>query len=621
MHLPRFRREPEVVVPRWRQLPSGLFIPSSVAHRLETMRDEPLLPAELVLPTAPVAVVDRLPTSADQMVGALNEEELGLPPASLDELLDWARLLPFEPLMLLFGRIAARIWHMRDDAAAQLRLMESWRMPNLLAAATAAMERDRGGMRMVVFAEQYLTALQRVLVDRARPRGLNQGASEPELRGGIAAYFATSTVVSAADADLREGDAPPERWFAYQLKNAVYNNRPSLVNVLTRYHELLDVLPHQFVGHTQHCDINAWMRDIHGLAPIEQPAVGFYAYAMTHALEENPPFEELSVVTHPFARSALADRVDRIEDLLSAPRNWYREAFGETDDDLDTLAWERRPFLQRPFLRSVDGRWILLFPRAMESWLGEGLHYRALDAAAVRGETRRYNNFFGHLVERYCLELAQSAYPLDRPVGSGRAHPEQVYGRRGGRRTFDIALDFGTDLVAIEIVAARVTAEMQVYGRPELLAAELEKMIFKKVRQIASPVAAVLSGEAQIPDVRAAEIARVWPLIVTAGPIVVTELLWGQIDAMTPPELRVARVGPLCILDIDDFELLLAMGAVGHHLPTLLATWRGGPYRDLDFARFAHQELRIDPALRLPIISDRYEALGRRTRETLFPRP
>ncbi len=181
---------------------------------------------------------------------------------------------------------------------------------------------------------------------------------------------------------------------------------------------------------------------------------------MTNVLDEDAPVDTRSLIRHPFGESVLADRVERIEEILSASRADYAEAFSELGEGSDAIAWERRPFLQHPFLRCEDGAWLLLFPRAAESWLGEGLHFRSLDAAAVKEETRRYNNFFGHLFERYCFDLAVSAYPLDRVLGSGRAHPEQAYGRRGGLRTFDIALDFGPDLIAIETVAARLTAEM-----------------------------------------------------------------------------------------------------------------------------------------------------------------
>jgi hypothetical protein len=87
--------------------------------------------------------------------------------------------------------------------------------------------------------------------------------------------------------------------------------------------------------------------------------------------------------------------------------------------------------------------------------------------------------------------------------------------------------------------------------------------------------------------------------------MLVTELLWDQIDAMLPPALDAPRIGPLSVMDIDDFELLLAMGAAGQHLPPLIRRWREGAYCRLDFARYAHLELRVDPALRLPIINER----------------
>src|SRR5438132_543752 len=109
MHLPRFLRGPEIVVPRWRQLPSGLFVPSSVADHVVAPGVHQAVPEEFRTPTPPVAIVERLPTSADQMIGALNEEELGLPASSLEDLLEWGRLLPLEPAMLLLARIAAAL--------------------------------------------------------------------------------------------------------------------------------------------------------------------------------------------------------------------------------------------------------------------------------------------------------------------------------------------------------------------------------------------------------------------------------------------------------------------------------------------------------------------------------
>jgi hypothetical protein len=119
----------EIVVPAWRMLPSGLIVPSSVADRLESGRPEIAVPPELTLSPAPVAVVEQLPVSADQMGGAINEEELGLPPADLDELIAKVPELPFEHAFLLIARIAAAVWHMREDAERQLELVRTFKMP------------------------------------------------------------------------------------------------------------------------------------------------------------------------------------------------------------------------------------------------------------------------------------------------------------------------------------------------------------------------------------------------------------------------------------------------------------------------------------------------------------
>lgn len=143
-------------------------------------------------------------------------------------------------------------------------------------------------------------------------------------------------------------------------------------------------------------------------------------------------------------------------ELLSAPRAWYQQQFAELGDDLNTLAWERRPFLRRPFLQLDDGQWLLIGPRAIESWLGDGFLHRAMQCANHRGETLRLRGFLGAVFERYCLELTKSVYPGERPPGGGRVYGEQAYNRRGRQLTSDVAIDLGPDLVMIEVVARRL---------------------------------------------------------------------------------------------------------------------------------------------------------------------
>jgi hypothetical protein len=301
---------------------------------------------------------------------------------------------------------------------------------------------------------------------------------------------------------------------------------------------------------------------------------------------------------------------------LSAPRAWYQEQFTELGDDLDTLAWERRPFLRRPFLRLEDGQWLLIAPRAIESWLGEGFMHRAMEAAERRGESLRLRGFLGAVFERYCLDLTRSVYIGERPPGGGRVYGEQEYNRGGGQLTSDVAIDLGPDIVMIEVVARRLTQEMQVFGDREVLERNLAPMLFNKMAQLGRVATDLFAGAATLPDVNIGHVERLWPVLVTAGDLMQTEILWDRIDDRMPEALRGGRVQPLTVLDLGDFELLLGLVAEGESLPSILARKAAGPYRRLELSRLVVDELRIDPPLtmRPPVLNDRWEALGQEMR-------
>ena len=603
---------PVVFAPRFRQLDSGLFVPSSVADRIAETPPEIWLPPELRQPAQPIAIVDDLPMSADQFAGAMNEEELGLPVSTLDSLVGLVRLLPFERCILLAARLQAKLYDIREDADAQVEIVRYWGMIELADAIEEVLRRHRAeNRRLVVFAEQYLTVLQRLLVEQAEALTMDYEPNDLDLKRMIRALFAAATVTSSADADLKDlrVDADPERWLIYTLKNGLYNARPNLVNEVTRARQLFGILAPD-LQHDQFIPIDDWFREDYGLSAKEQLVAGFAAGALVQAFNDEVDVGERSLTAPPIWRGELEDRSAEIEAMLAATRDEYAAAFAELPGGIEAVAWERRPFLQRPFLRFENGQWMLIAPRMISSWMGEGILHRVIESAQRRNESLRASRFVGALFERYCLDLARSAFPGHRPVGGGRVHGEQPYEMRQGRRlTSDIAIDLGTDLVLVEVVSARLTAEMQVFGNAELLERNLERMLFKKIRQIGDVVSHVLEGTATVPGVEPTQIQRVWPVIVTAGELMQTELLWDQIDASIPNALRQACVAALNVFDIGDFELLLALISDGQSLTEILRRKSEGRYRRLEISRFAFDELRIDPLLRLPVIEERWNTL------------
>jgi len=173
----------------------------------------------------------------------------------------------------------------------------------------------------------------------------------------------------------------------------------------------------------------------------------------------------------------------------------------------------------------------------------------------------------------------------------------------------------------VEVVAARFATDVRVYGNPELLTAALERMLFKKMAQLGRVTAAMLVGDAMIPDVDPSHVERVWPVIVVGGELMHTELLWDRIDAELPSELAGGRVQPLTALDLEDFELLLGLVSEGSYLPEVLGRKSAGPFRRLGLARFMHEELHLAVPLmqRPPVLEQRWTALGEQAQAIHFP--
>jgi hypothetical protein len=371
------------------------------------------------------------------------------------------------------------------------------------------------------------------------------------------------------------------------------------------------------VDHPEFCPIDDWFLEDYGLTAAEQHSAGFAAYALSDAMKEDVGVGQRSLTAPPQWRGDLEAKAAQANDLLSAPRAWYQQQFVELGDDLDTLAWERRPFLRRPFLRLDNGQWLLIAPRAIESWLGEGFLHRAIEVAERRGETLRLRGFLGAVFERYCLDLTRSVYRGERPAGGGRVYGEQVYNRGGRQLTSDVAIDLGPDLVMVEVVARSLTQEMQVFGDREMLERNLAPMLFHKLAQLGRVATQLFDGTATLPDVGIGHVERLWPVLVTAGELMQTEILWDRIDERTPEALRGGRVQPLTVLDIGDFELLLGLVANGQALPSILARKSAGPYRRLELSRLMIDELHMQPPLttRPPVLNERWDALAAEMRE------
>ena len=248
----------------------------------------------------------------------------------------------------------------------------------------------------------------------------------------------------------------------------------------------------------------------------------------------------------------------------------------------------------------------------MLSWLGEGFHYRALTHAQSLGSEvlSRYTRFVGEVVERYALELAHAAIDSRATVLG-----EQRYGKGGGQRTSDVSVVWGKDLVLFEVHARRVTASAMATGEVTEALGEVSKLLVVKVDQVAGCIDALLDGAATLPGVDLASIERIWPVVVSVGHLMQIRQLWKYVRESVKPEttraLAKARVQPLQLLDISDYEKLLGIVEAGTNLPWMLARKSAGAFRERDYAAWLHGDSAApSDEPRLKVLEERWEAMS-----------
>lgn len=595
-------------VPRWSKRQSGLIAPTEVSRPVVPESGEEL-PAELSPPKPDLFVIGSLPSSFEQMRVFIDEDGLKLSQSTPDELREMASNLSFETCMVALGQLAAHIAHLRGDTEAQVQLAQSVFGDPRLVARIRRLAREVGG-NLEVFAEQHITSLQRLLVLHAKsvPFGQHDPA---EQRVFNRAFVATSCLTARDNLDSVSDPDNRARWLAYLIQNGTYNRVEGSLESMTRHQVLLQDLPceAEFRAHPDYCDVDQWLANDLGFTLSEQFALGFGVFAGAKPLDESLPPQQRSLLAPQFLPD-LAARLgrdpERALDLLSGDREWYRKEFTRGEQTTARAAWERVAFEIRPLLRLADGRLLLISPRAVESWLGDGFYHRSLEAARRRNQVGRFQRFYGALVEHYARRILRHAHPDPRPPGAGRVFGDQPYGRRGGKKSPDIAVDCGLDLVLFEVTSGRFTLRTLLEGSADAALKDLGRLLFEKGDQLSRRINDLLAGEWAPPDVEIENVKRIWPVIITAD-VLQNELLWDEISERLQGKLDQPKVQPLTLLDLPDLEQLAALVEKGHGLADLISRKARGLYAQLDFRRFVWETPDLPSEVRLSMLEARWK--------------
>ncbi len=608
---------PEISVPMWRRLSSGLIVPSSIAEEARARAPQtPDLPPDLLPPQEAVAILDQLPSSADQFLARPNEAELGLEPSTLEYLAGEAAHIPFEPSMLAIARLAAANWHISLDREAQLALVHSFFDGAPIVERLRQWAHAEEGR--VVFSEQQFFVVQRLLIEYAREGAIGDGMSEAEFTRLKRLILGAATIVDASHFDLEQASAIGDEMLAYLIQNGAYHSRPNMLNAFARAYSLFVELTRARTADGG-LPLDEWVAEDYALSLEEQFAVGQALQAVARANDDEAAPGERSLVEPDALRTtAFRERMDDVRGVLAASRDWYRGAFAGAES-LTSIAWETTPFMQRPLLELSSGQLAVISPRSIITWLGDGFYYRLLEAAQRRNTPERemslaYTEFVGELLEKWALDLVRSAYPGERPPGGGCVFGEQPYGNN--LLTPDVAIDLGTDLVLIEVRSGYLNRRLRVSGDVAEFKRDLERVVLRKVRQLGNRINDLLSGDATIPDVDAGHLERIWPILVTAD-ITQTEPMHDLIQGALPDIYGDRRVQSLLVCDPEDLELLMGMVEGGTSLTDILNRRQDGPFARLELKRWVLDDPGSPGEQRPTYALERWERVTTAVRDTL----
>jgi hypothetical protein len=515
------------------------------------------------------------------------------------------------PAIFGVSAIAAGTWFAGMDQTAHMRLAEE------VFGERPIVDRFRTFLRQdrhhLIFNEQHVTVLTRLLLQHGRPGDASIDLTSDEIDALLIAMVAVGGLTARhSDPEIKAEDGSVMGWVPWLVRSGLYFDRSNLGNEQARARALYGELAGEAdpEGHNW-CDLGSWMRG--DVAPVvDQFGFGYALAAFSKALDDSAPTTDrfIGIVPEGLLDGNLpADVVDRLIAAVSATRDDFQAAFTEIGDTVDHLLWDRAPFEMKPFLRLGDGRLVLLSPRFLHAWMGEGQYYRLLDSARRRPDparpnqraSRRFTRFHGELVEQYLRRLSESSHEDQIAAGLVRISPDQVYVGRNGteRRSPDLMVDFTTDVVAIEITGGRPARRARVISDPALMLDELDNRVIGKMEELDAALADVLDGIVEIPDLNLELVERVWPVVIIPSTIVQSEVLWSHIREQSPNLFQSHRaLQSPTLLSFEDYEA--AMGAVeaGKGLPMLLAERSGGLYATMPPSHFFATRVCVDDGRR-----------------------
>lgn len=274
-----------------------------------------------------------------------------------------------------------------------------------------------------------------------------------------------------------------------------------------------------------------------------------------------------------------------------------------TEVRANTADWQMLPLQTHPVLCLPTGYLVLDETYLLER-ITTGLFWVVQEAEKRRGgdaAAEAWHRVHGGMFELLAEQRARRLAPPLLAAGQDSFFTEEDLQRHfpgQGLKHCDVGIDFGRTVLLADAVSGQVSVPTRTVGDAAALARDLERIVYKKTRQLDDTAKRLLQDVAGTRALLGRPAARIHPVVIHAGQFphspTVTTIISTQLKTENLLNERDARIAPVSVLSIEDIEVAeLVRERRGLSLPDILDAWKQSNYETTSLRNYLIETLRL----------------------------
>lgn len=477
-----------------------------------------------------------------------------------------------------FGRLLFRPLHMESLAAnfgSCLTLEARSRL-------TALLRSSQEGKRHLLARQPLLHAMRLVLTT------VESNENERKYPPGVAAMLLTHAVAVLLGRDAEEASGQiagmDESLVMELVRNGVLNQSQDTFALLDRHWRLWTKYDDRARIYPPRLPLKELFREATGLCFEDGQALGLALLANAQVWEPGKPL----FVDPNFSTRIASSTKEEFFRLISRSQEDFAMSLKGWQSHWDFLEFEKFPVARLPQgLLVLDEQFLLERITDGLYWFIFDYERNSFGPQAMTNWTQTYGELVELLVEDSVADMAPPEL-----TGGSNYYTEEDIGQAYPGKVCDAAVHFGSVLVMFEVVSGRLQTKTRIGGSVEHFRTDTEKLVVKKARQLDEASTSFLENQVALAGFENPSV-RVVPVVVVGSGYPLNPSTAAFVDELLKSEdlLSDARVMPLCLIDLEEVEMLEGMRERGISPPDLLMGWKRSPLAALPLKNYVLSSL------------------------------